>query len=247
MVPGLDACSGSARVNKIAIPVEDVIRSYRLAAEGDQLLQEGKDHLALAKYLEASQLNPTNEVLFNKLAVAYSRIQMIPQAKAAVDRAVRLNPKYSYAYNTRGIVYLALQDYSKATQSFIKAIRMGPPVAVFYVNLGQAYMMSGKFSRVREAYQEALKLDPDVFKRASAVHLPYTVPENDSEKNYEMARVFAELGDKKNFLQYLDKALAEGFSDQRRLWKEAAFERFKTDAEFVALLGRYGMAPPTDS
>ena len=36
--------------------------------EGDVLIKDGKDHLALLKYLESSTLNPYSQYCFSKLA-----------------------------------------------------------------------------------------------------------------------------------------------------------------------------------
>lgn len=230
------------RIRKVPVPMENVIKSYRLSAEGDKLLSEGKDYFALLKYLEASNLNPYHEVIFNKLAIAYTRVQMLPQARRAAERSIGLNPEYSYGYNTQGIVYLAGQEYDKAVRYFDKAIRLRPDLPNFYVNLGHAFMQAGKFKKGREAYKKAVALDPDVFQNQDVIQLAYSAPEMlDSERHFQMALFFGEVGDKKACLQHLDKALAAGFSDERRLLTEVALGELRQDSDFINLLGRYGI------
>lgn len=237
------AACGATHIAKVDVPTENVIRSYQLTAAGDKLLEEGKDYPALLKYLEASNLNPYHEVIFNKLAIAYSRVQMFPQAKRAVGRAIGLNPQYAFAYNTLGIVLLADQDYKKSIRSFQEAINLRPRLANFYVNLGHAYMQSNDFAKGREAYRKAIEIDPQVLEKEGVIYLSYTVPDNlDSEKHYQMARFFGELGDKKACLHYLDKALSAGFGDGKRIFSEMAFAGLLQDDDFIALLGRYGLS-----
>ena len=38
---------GPSRINKLPIPRERVLKGYRLMAEADKMLKEGKDHLAI--------------------------------------------------------------------------------------------------------------------------------------------------------------------------------------------------------
>ena len=74
------AC-GPSRITKLPVPQERLLKAYRLMAEADRMLAEGKNHLAVLKYIEATTLNPYQETIFNKLAVAYCRIGRYPQAK----------------------------------------------------------------------------------------------------------------------------------------------------------------------
>ena len=62
-----------------------------------------------------------------------------------------------------------------------------------------------------------------------------------AERLYQMARVFAELGNRQSCLEYLGKALSAGFSDGRRLMSDTVFEKFYEDAEFIGLIALYGI------
>lgn len=233
---------GPKAIQKQPVPQEDVIRAYRLMAEGDELLRQGKDHLALLKYLEASQHNPYHEVIFNKLAVTYSRLQMYDQAERAVDRSIGLNRSYAYAYNTRGIIDMAKDDFKGAVKSLEKAIDLRPDVANFYVNLGYAYMQRDQYEKAVDSYRRALQMDPLVFEDRNFIELGYSGPDAlNAERFYEMSRLFAELGNKEFCLSYLTKALGAGFSDFRRLVQDDAFHPLREDPDFLSLLNLYGV------
>ncbi|MGH9340631.1 MAG: TPR end-of-group domain-containing protein [Acidobacteriota bacterium] len=239
---------GPHRIEKLAIPPEDMILSYRLMAEGDELLSEGKDHFALLKYLDASTLNPYHEVIFNKLAIAYSRLHRFYQAERAVRRAVGLNPDYPYAYNTYGIIQLAGKDPEGAIDSFQKAIGLNPEAANFYINLGYAQVQTLEFEDGLNSYRRALAMDPEILNKEEAIQLSYARGEEpDPEQPYQMARLFAELGNKESCLHYLHKALSLGFSDRERLQKENAFEKWRGDSDFITLLGSYGISLSSSS
>ncbi len=236
------ACVGPERIVKLPVPREDVLHAYRLIAEGDEMALAGQSHFALLKYLEASRLNPYHAVIFNKLAIAYSRLQQFPQAEKAVERAIRLEPRYPSAHNTIGIIYLANRSNKRAIRSFQEAIRLKPNEANFYVNLGQAYLREEKYKEGLRTYKKALELDPEIMNNADVIELtPQSTEVPTLERSYQMARVFAELGNKQSCLEYLGKALSAGFSDGRRLMSDTVFEKFYEDAEFMDLIALYGI------
>jgi tetratricopeptide (TPR) repeat protein len=235
-------CGGPKRIVKLPVPREDVLHAYRLMAEGDEKFRVRQFHFALLKYSEASRLNPYHEVIFNKLAIAYSRLQQFPQAEKAAERAIGLEPSYSSAHNTIGIVYLANQSNKRAIRSFQEAIRLRPEEPNFYINLGQAYLRDGKYEEGLRTYQKALELDPEILNNADFIELtPQSTEVSVPESLYQMARVFAELGNKRSCLEYLGKALSAGFSDGRRLMSDTAFEKFYEDAEFIDLIALFGI------
>ena len=233
----------ASRINKQSVSRTDQIKAHRYTVDGDQLLKSGKDHLALLSYLEASTLDPYNEVIFNKLAIAYARLTRFGQAKRASDRAIRLEPKYSFAYNTRGIIFLGLQQVATAVKAFEKAIVLAPDKPAFYINLGSAQMKLERFNDARWSFQKALNLDPEAFQLDDTLEVAAVHSESKPkpETNYQMAKLFAELGDKQTCLRYLAKALEDGFRDRRRLATDNAFAALLEDAEFISLVNSYGM------
>ncbi|MCZ6879348.1 MAG: tetratricopeptide repeat protein [Acidobacteria bacterium] len=241
-IAALSACGGLERIPKLTVPREDLLTAYRLMAEGDQMFVDGREHFALLKYLEASRLNPYHEVIFNRLAMAFSRVRQFRQADEAVKRAIRLEPEYPFAHNTRGIIYLATRYNRQAIRSFKEAIRLKPEEASFYLNLGHAYVRDDEYQEGMRTYQMALQIDPEIFQRTDVIELSYEFADAaNPERFYQMARIFAELGDKDTCLEYLGKALSAGFSDSRRLMSDAAFEKLREDTEFVKLIASYGI------
>lgn len=239
---GIAAC-GPRVVRKQPIPRERQLQALRIMAEGDELLREGKDHLAMLKYLEASQLDPYQEIIFNKLATAYIRIGMDFQAKEAAERAVRLNPRYAYGYNTLGIVLLTQRDVKGAAKAFRKAIEYEHEVAGFYINYGFTLVQLGKVKEAIAAYREGFRLNPEILQTASRVSLPLS-PEEDfsAEKYLELARIFAELGNLEYVLRYLDRAFIAGLAEPERILRDPAFEKFLKEEQFRRFLITRGVS-----
>ncbi len=242
LLPPLIGC-GPRTIKKLPVPREHEVQAIRLVAEGDQLLQEGKEHLAMLKYLEASDLNPYHELTFNKLAITYVRLQMYYQARQSVNRAIGLKRDYAYAHNTKGIIDLADRDLRSAERSFARAIRLEPGVPSFYLNYGYTLIQSNRSEEAMAAYRKALDLDPGVLEGGRFLELNYTVEgELPPEKYYEMARVFAELGNLELALRYLGRAFSLGFNDEKRLRGEPAFRRFAEIDEFRRFLEIHGVS-----
>ncbi len=232
---------GPSRIRKLPVPQKNVIEAYRLMGEADEMMTEGKDHLAVLKYVEATTLNPYHEAIFNKLAIAYCRTGRFWQGRKAAERSIRLHPEYASGYNTLGIVALSNRKYKQAAAYFEKAIDLDPKPS-YYVNLGYGQMMRGRYEESRRAYLQAALLDPDVFKKTSVSRLTYPDPMGmDSEANYNLARLFAEMGDEPQCLKYLGKALAAGFADQERLAADQVFDRLRESQDFIELLNLYGL------
>ena len=104
--------------------------------------------------------------------------------------------------------------------------------------------MQGRYDLARQAYREALALDPEVFVKKTGIRLTLSDPVVfDADLNYETACLFAELGDPDRGLQYLSRALEAGFSDQKRLAEEPAFDQLRQSRDFIDLLERFGLSP----
>ena len=233
------AC-GPKTIEKRPVSDENRHQAILRMAEGDRLLKEGKEHLALLKYLEASQLDPYEEMAFNKLALAYCRLQMYPQARSAVNRAIGLNREYAYAYNTQGILELSAQRPKSAAESFATAVELKPDVASFHVNLGYAEGQRGNTEKAIAAFRKARQIEPDIFDRQEFLELGSVGPVN-PEHYYRLALVFAELASLHRSMYYLKRAFSSGFDDFERLASEPALQAFNEEPEYQDFLRSYGV------
>jgi len=233
------AC-GPKTIKKRPVSPEARLEAIRLMGEGDALFRENKEHLAMLKYFEATKVNPYEEVAFNKLAIAQSRLGRYYQARRSVDRAIGLNREYARAYNTSGILYLVENDLKDASKSFRKAISLKPAVPGFYVNLGFTELRRGHLEEAIMAYETAAELQPDVFEKQDSVELDLGGPV-DPASYYQLGLVFAKLGKLDLTIWYLEKAISAGFDDYETLVSEPVLMRFKDEEAYQDFLKRNGV------
>ena len=93
-------------IEKAPVAAEEVAKANAAAREGDILLGKGEAYAALLKYLEATKLHPYSDVMYNKLAITYTKLNFYDRALDSVARSLALNREYAYAYNTLGIIRL---------------------------------------------------------------------------------------------------------------------------------------------
>jgi tetratricopeptide (TPR) repeat protein len=234
------AC-GPKAIKKRSVSPEARLEAIRLMGEGDDLFSEGKEHLAMLKYFEATRVNPYEEVAFNRLAIAQSRLGRYYQARRSVDRAIGLNREYARAYNTRGILYLVENDLKDASRSFRKAISIKPDVPGFYVNLGFTEVRRGNLDEAITAYEKANELQPDVFEKQDSLELDLGGPV-DPASYYQLGLVFAKLGKLDLTIWYLEKAILAGFDDYETLASEPVLMPYKEEQAYQSFLERNGVS-----
>lgn len=181
---------------------------------------------------------PQCAVLWNKLGIAHHQLMQLDTARKHYERALKFNPKYAEAVNNIGTVHYAKKSYRRAVSQYRKALKLAPKSASIYSNLGTAYFARKKYEDAAKAYQEALALDPDVFEHRSTygVMLQERNVEERAKFHYYLAKVYAQAGVNDRALQYMRRALEEGFKDKKKFLEEPEFEKLRELAEFKELM-----------
>jgi tetratricopeptide (TPR) repeat protein len=179
-----------------------------------------------------------NPVVLNKIGIAYHQMQQLDNARKYYQQAIRLKPDYAEAINNLGTVYYAQRSFGKAIRYYRKALKYAPNSASIYSNLGTAYFARKKYKEAMETYQTALKLDPNVFENHSSygVLLEERNVEERAKFHFNMAELYAQAGRNELALQYLRKALEEGFKDKKKIAEDPAFQAMRDLPEFKELL-----------
>ena len=204
--------------------------------------RRGDIYMARKMYREAiemyKQAPQDSAVIWNKIGIAYHQMVQLDTAKKHYEKAIKINPKYSEAINNLGTVHYARKSYRRAINTYKKALRLTPKSASIHSNLGTAYFARKKYKQAFEAYQTALSLDPEVFEHRSTygVMLQERTVEERAKFHYYLARTYAKAGQLELALNYIRKALEEGFKEKQRLLEEPEFEKLRETAEFQALM-----------
>jgi len=202
--------------------------------QGDLLAARQHYLDAIAAYKEAPQ---DSAVVANKIGVAYHHMFDLNDAKHYYERAIKLDPSYAQAINNLGAIYHAEKNYKKAERLYRKAIKLNPNSPLFYGNLGTAYFFEGNTRKGAEAYSQAFALDQNVFEHTGASKIEELSSSKDlAVVNYELARTYAKAGMNDRALNYLRKALSEGFNDRKKLMNDPELASLRETPEFLQLL-----------
>jgi tetratricopeptide (TPR) repeat protein len=176
-------------------------------------------------------------VLWNKIGIAYHQLGELEAARKSYERAIKLNKQDADAINNVGTVFYAEKKYRTAIARYNKAISIAPNSASFWSNLGTAWYARGKFDEMTKAYTRAIQLDPDVFEVHGSIGtrmLDRSVADK-ARYHYEIARMYATAGKNELAIQYLRKALEEGFKEKEKL-QSKEFSALRETQEFKDLM-----------
>jgi tetratricopeptide (TPR) repeat protein len=176
-------------------------------------------------------------ILWNKIGIAYHQLGELEAARKSYERAIKLDKKYADAVNNAGTIFYAEKKYRTAISRYEKAIALSPDTASYWSNLGTAYYARGKFDEMSKAYARAIQLDPNVFETHGSVGtrmLDRSVADR-ARYHYELARMYAAAGKNDLALQYLRKALEEGFKEKEKL-QSKEFTALRETQEFKDLM-----------
>ena len=213
------------------------------STEASQLSPELRGDLAMARQqyvaaIQAYQEDPTTSaVIFNKIGMAYHHLFAMDSARRNYLHALKLRPNYPEALNNLAAVYYARKQYHKAEKLYRKAIQLAPKSAAVYSNLGTDYFAEHKPELGIEALRTAFALDPRVFDANAGELVSESLPARDrAAQDYCLARLYAQSGHKDQALEYLRRALNEGFDDKKKLLEDQQLASLRATPEFAQLM-----------
>lgn len=177
-------------------------------------------------------------VLLNKTGIAYHQTLDLVTAEKYYRLAVRSNPHYAEAINNLGTVYYARKSYRRAINEYKRALRINPKSASVLSNLGTGYFARKDYKRAAESWEAALAIDPEVFESrgTQGVLLQERSVEDRGKFHFMMAEQYARKGMNDRALQYIRKALEEGYKERKKIAEDPAFVAIKDLPEFKELL-----------
>jgi Flp pilus assembly protein TadD len=212
-------------------------KSTELTAEqrGDILMARKMYREAVEAFGEGSMKDP---VLRNKTGIAYHQLLQLDKAQKCYEQAIKLRPDYHEAVNNLGTIFYAKKSYRRAISQYRRAIKLAPEQASVHSNLGTAYFARNQLDVALQEFRKALELDPDVFEHHSSygVMLQERSVADRAKFHYSMATLYANQGRNDLAIQYLRKALEEGFKERKKLTEEPAFAALRELPEFKELL-----------
>jgi Tfp pilus assembly protein PilF len=103
----------------------------------------------------AADLGAEDPDVWNDYGVALFHSGRLPEALAALDRAIALQPDYGYRFAARAWMRQAIKDFDGAREDYGQAIALDPTDAISINNLGLLEEQIGHFRSARERFAAA--------------------------------------------------------------------------------------------
>jgi tetratricopeptide (TPR) repeat protein len=217
-----------------------------LEVRADQL-RSSKLYLdALDYYRAALAKKPNDARILNKVGIVHLMTQHYKEARKTFEQSVKADRTFADAYNNMGVVFYEEKKYGAAIKQYRKAIQLDSNSASFFSNLGAAHFSKREFDPAVLAYQHALELDPEVFERTSrgGVQAQLPSPEDRARYDYTVAKLYAKMGAPERSLEYLRKAMEDGYKDLNNVYKDVEFSELRKDPRFTELMAAKTPALP---
>ncbi len=201
---------------------------------GDSYMLHKRYQAAIQAY---SQASPKSATLWNKLGIANQMMLNPVEAIRCYHAALKIEPHNSKVINNLGTVYDSEKQYGDAQKMYRNALKHDPQSALIRKNLGTVLMAQHKYKEGWKMYESALAIDPGIFDNTNAlkVNNPTSV-EDRGAMNYYMARGCARVGLNQRAIDYLRKALNEGFTNPKKIAEDSDFARLRGIPEFEQLI-----------
>jgi len=201
---------------------------------GDSMVAHKRYQEAIAEYAKAPQMSAA---MWNKMGIAYQMMLNAKDATRCYRESLKLDPGNSQVLNNLGTVYASLREYGQADRMYHKALKIDPRSAIILKNLGTNLLAEHKYNKGWEAYQRAIAIDPQVFAghTGPAIEDPSNVKERGA-MNYYMAAGCASAGYTDCALEYLRRALDEGFVTRKKIASDSEFASLRSNPAFQQLI-----------
>lgn len=132
----------------------------RLETQAQKLRNQGNLTQAELIYRYLMHKNPSNPIIYVKLATICGLTGRQDELLLLAKKAVEINPSYPAAYNCLGIGLKATGDLAASIRAYRRAVELNPDFAEAHYNLGNALRESNLLDSAVDSYTKALALNP---------------------------------------------------------------------------------------
>ncbi|HEV8123534.1 MAG TPA: protein kinase [Gemmatimonadales bacterium] len=187
----------------------------------------GRSTEAFAELKLAQDLDPLAVGTISAAARPFYNARRYDEAIAQAHKALEMDSTYGRAHYWVGMADEQLSRPGEAIRE-LKLSVVQAPIPVYQAALGHAYAVSGDRVRAEEILQGLLERARTTYTSA-----------------FDIATIYAGLGDHANTLKWLEKAFQERAPYLTFLAVDPQFDSFRSDPEFRDLLRRIGFSDVT--
>jgi tetratricopeptide (TPR) repeat protein len=201
---------------------------------GDALSARQRYQAAIEAYKKA----PLDSAeTWNKMGIAHQMMFNLQEAARCYQASLRIDPRNPSVLNNLGTVYDSLKEYGNAERMYRRALKYNSGSALIMKNLGTNLLAQHKYKKGWEAYKSALSIDPLIFQNSASLRVDN--PANLRERgamNYFMAKGCVRAGQNEQAIEYLRRALNEGFTTPKKVMADTEFSALRGLPAFEQLL-----------
>jgi TolB-like protein len=214
------------------------------------------------EFKRAIELNPNSAVSHERYSGCLQSRQRFDESMAEAQQAQELDPLAPEIVSQLGSIYLFTRRYDEAIAQYEKALDLNPNLPVIHAELGWAYAMKRMYPQALAEYDKIAKRDKVVAaenqfvagglawvyamsgRRADALKIAQEFKDLSSHTYvdfYEIAGIYAGLGDKDEAFRWLEKGYKERSGSMVYLGLDVVWYGKHSDPRYVDLLRRIGL------
>jgi eukaryotic-like serine/threonine-protein kinase len=202
---------------------------------------------------KALTLAPGDSRVQSLYGVGLAAFGRIPEAIAAMNRAVGLDPLNSFAWANLGLFLTVNGDYPAARGALDRALAINPNDFGSQLALAQLDLLEGRFKEARTEYQEhggeggrrmgdAMIEHAQGHERESQQALKELIAKHAKDMAYQVGDVYAWLGDKDKAFEWLERAYQQRDSGLNGVAYDPLLAHLHDDPRYQALLQKLQLA-----
>jgi tetratricopeptide (TPR) repeat protein len=202
---------------------------------------------------QAVALTPGDSRVQSLYGAQIAALGKMPQAIAAMNKAIELDPLNGYAWANVGLFLTESRDYPAARHALERALAITPSNDAFHFGLGQLDLLQG---RLTDALAEFQKLGGDGVRRMGDAMIEHAnghekqsqqalkelIAKHANDMAYQVGDVYAWRGEKDKAFEWLERAYQQRDSGLNGIAYDPLLAGLKSDPRYGALLQKLNLA-----
>ena len=255
-MPYIDALTQQKAEALKAIELDDSLSEAHAELANTEMTLDWDWQAAALEFRRALELNPNSATNHEKYAFYLLRTGHPRQAVAEIERSVELDPVSASTLHAEGFVYYFARQYPRALAVMQAAQGLNLNLDDWSFLAGDIYCGMGRFPEAIAAFLKSgngpysLGHLGNAYARAGqrdaalkTIDRIRQYVQSDGVGRYEIALIYAGLGDKNNAFQWLEAAYRAHDVGLVYLKVDPCLDPLRSDPRFTALLQKVGLAP----
>ncbi|HTK82088.1 MAG TPA: protein kinase [Bacteroidota bacterium] len=188
------------------------------------LLRTGRVDEAEPVIKKGYELDPFSPIITLNVGAIFLSRKQFDAALPYFKKCIELDPSFAPGYGWLGMTYEQLKNYSEAIPAIQKSVELSGRSAEYVGYLGYALGRMGK----RDEALALLKENQDRYRAGTGAA-------------YNVARIYAGLGEKENVLQWLEKDFEDHSTWINSLIEDWEWDLVRTDPRFIDMEKKMGL------